>query len=297
MAKIGFLGTGHIAAPMARVAARAGHEVAVSRRSQDVSRALATEGLGIAVADNQRVLDAADIIVLSLRPAVWEDVVAPLSWRADHRIVSVMAGVPLNQIAAACAPVSDLSVTIPYGHVDEGGCPLPVWPGAEPVATILGPENPVIPMPSEAALGACFNASAAMSGVLLVLEEARDWLAAEIGDAKSAEAYVHQLAASYLSALPMDGQARLTEARAGLATPMTLNNTLYQASARRGRARGPAGRVERHGPWRSQVITSGPLRPVRAFNPVICSAAAMMDASASCGSRSSLSGSVSSRSR
>ena len=71
MSRVGFLGTGHIAAPMARALARAGHEVTVSRRSDSVSADLAASGLGINVAENAGVLEASEIVFLCLRPAVW----------------------------------------------------------------------------------------------------------------------------------------------------------------------------------------------------------------------------------
>ncbi|MBF9034449.1 NAD(P)-binding domain-containing protein [Rhodobacterales bacterium HKCCE2091] len=227
--KVGFLGTGHIAAPMARLAARNGHAVTVSRRNEAVSSDLAAAGLGIAVAGNAEVVANAEVVVLSLRPGSWHDVVAGLPWRPDHRVLSVMAGVPLADIAAACAPVADISVTIPLGHLESGGCPLPVWPGPEPAATLFGPANPVIPVPSEDAIGPHFAASAVLSALLPAISATAGWLAARTGEPDAAEAYVAHLAASYLGALSKDRAGRAAEALDGLATPMTLNNTMLQA--------------------------------------------------------------------
>lgn len=197
---IGFLGTGHIAAPMARSAARQGHAVTVSRRSEAVSHGLATSGLGISVADNQAVLDAADLVVLSLRPAAWREAVAGLTWRSQHRILSVMAGVPLAEIAAACA-----------------------------VQAIWGAENPVIDLPSEADLLSHFSATPILPGVLLLLEAAIDDLAAVTGQPDASELYISQLVAGYLGALEKDRHGRAAEARAGLATPNTLSLRMVDA--------------------------------------------------------------------
>lgn len=232
---IGFLGTGHIAAPMARSAARQGHAVTVSRRSEAVSHALATSGLGICVADNQAVLDASDLVVLSLRPAAWREAVAGLTWRSQHRILSVMAGVPLAEIAAACAPVRDLSVTIPFTFLEQGGCPLPVYrqtrdaAAACAVQAIWGAENPVIDLPSEADLLSHFSATPIVPGVLLLLEAAIDDLAAATGQPDASELYVSQLVAGYLGALETDRHGRAAEARAGLATPNTLSLRMVDA--------------------------------------------------------------------
>ena len=69
MSRIGFIGTGHIAAPMVRHLARKGHQIAVTRRNEAVSSALATE-FGVMVDDPQAVIDTSDIVFLCLRPHV-----------------------------------------------------------------------------------------------------------------------------------------------------------------------------------------------------------------------------------
>lgn len=223
MTKIGFLGTGHIAAPMARALARDGHSVTVSRRNADVASALVGAGLGITNADNQTVVDASDIVFLCLRPAVWHAIVAPLRFRADQQIVSVMAGVALSDIAAACAPAQRLSVTIPYGYIENGGCPLPVAGDPAALRALFGGSNPILPQQSEDALRHHFAASTLTTAVLSLLIPARDWLAAQTGDTTAAEVYVTALVSGFLADLPKDGSGQLDAARAALATPDTLN--------------------------------------------------------------------------
>ncbi|MEM9755067.1 MAG: NAD(P)-binding domain-containing protein [Pseudomonadota bacterium] len=229
MARVGFIGTGHIAAPMARSAARDGHRVTVSERNKATSEALSALGLGIAVASNQGVLDAADIVVLSVRPAAWRAALDGLSWRSDHRIVSVMAGVPLSEIAAACAPATELCVTIPLGFLEVGGCPLPVYPDTGAVQAIWGAANPVTPVASEGALISHFAASALIPATLTVLAEGSAWLGSVTGDPDSAETYVSQLVAGYLADLPKDKAGQAIAARASLATPNTLSRSMVDA--------------------------------------------------------------------
>ena len=64
---VGFIGTGHIAAPMARNLARKGHKVVVSERNSEVSDALIAARLGITKGGNQAVIDASDVVFLCLR--------------------------------------------------------------------------------------------------------------------------------------------------------------------------------------------------------------------------------------
>lgn len=79
MSRIGFLGTGHIAAPMVRFLASKGHEVFVSERGANVAADLA-KAVGAKILPNQAVVDRSDIVFLCLRPTVWESICAPLNF-------------------------------------------------------------------------------------------------------------------------------------------------------------------------------------------------------------------------
>lgn len=109
---------------MVRFLADRGHQITVSERNAEVAASLAASD-GVAVADNQAVLDASDIVFLCLRPHVAADILKPVTFRADHQIVSVMAGISLEALGAACAPARDIIMTIPLGYLEKGGCPLP----------------------------------------------------------------------------------------------------------------------------------------------------------------------------
>lgn len=223
MARIGFIGTGEIAAPMVRFLARKEHAICVSERSTAISSALATEFSNVEVAGNQAVLDTSDIVFLCLRPQVWETVLPGLTFRGDHRLVSVMAGVPLAALARACAPATDLSVTLPIATLERGGCPLPVYPAGGPVEGLFGPENPVLPQQAEGAIDAHFAASTLCSTTLSALMAGAGWLAQETGDADMAETYVTALIAALLRDTPLGKAGGLAAERAALASPNTLN--------------------------------------------------------------------------
>lgn len=223
MSRVGFIGTGHIAAPMARVLARDGHAVAVSKRNAEVADGLAASGLGITVASNQKVIDGSDVVFLCLRPAVWAQVLGGLVWRTEHKIVSVMAGVALADIARICAPVSEFSATIPFGFIEQGGCPLPVAGDPSVIKALFGAKNPVLAQRDEAALVSHFAASALPSGVLHMLEVASEWLAVQTGDAGKAEVYVGNLISGILHNLDKSEPGFIAAERAALASPKTLN--------------------------------------------------------------------------
>lgn len=223
MARVGFIGTGHIAAPMARALARDGHKVVVSERNAAVAAALAAAGLGIKVAPNQDVIDGAEIVFLCLRPAAWQHVVAGLNWGQGRVIVSVMAGVSLANIAAACAPSTEISATIPYGFIEAGDCPLPVAGDPAALQELFGAKNLVLPQADERALQHHFAASALVSAVLGLMDVTSGWLGQKTGNADQAEIYVSNLIAGFLAGLDKSGAGRLAAEKAALASPNTLN--------------------------------------------------------------------------
>lgn len=226
MARVGFIGTGHIAAPMARALARAGHTVSVSERNAEVAGELAGAGLGISVASNQGVLDASEIVFLCLRPDVWRKAANALDWQAEHVVVSVMAGVSFADLGSACAPASQFSATIPYGFIEAGGCPLPVAGDIGAMQTLFGADNHVIPVAQESHLQSYFAASALMSGVLGLLEKGAGWLGQQTGDQGAAEKYLSALAGGFLWHGTFEQDGRLAGEKWALATPNTLNRQM-----------------------------------------------------------------------
>ncbi|MCB1390060.1 MAG: NAD(P)-binding domain-containing protein [Rhodobacteraceae bacterium] len=223
MSRIGLVGTGHIAAPIARFLAARGHAVTVTRRSEAVSAALA-QSHGIAVLGSaQAVVDACEIVFLCLRPQQAEAVIAPLTFRADHAVVSVMAGVSEAALRGWCAPAARLVQTIPFGFLEQGGCPLAAYGDAALLDGLFAPVNPVIPVASEAALNQHFAISAMLPGLLDLMVTARDWLVERTGDDSGAERYVAQLAGGFLASLDATEPGILERERDALATPGTLS--------------------------------------------------------------------------
>jgi len=220
--RIGFIGTGHIAAPMARRLARRGHAITVTRRSATVSSALARD-LGVGVAEPQAVIDAAEVVFLCLRPQHAEAVLDPLAFRADQKIVSVMAGVSAAALGRLCAPADDVVQTIPLGFLEHGGCPLAGFGDTALLETLFAPENPVVPVASEDALNAHFAICAMVPGLLDLIATGAAWLGRETGDADRAAFYTTQLMAGFLAAMDKRGAGRLEAERDALATAGTIS--------------------------------------------------------------------------
>lgn len=222
MSRIGFIGTGHIAAPIARLMAAKGHEISVTERNAEVSAALKAE-LGVTIAPPQAVIDASDIVFLCLRPHIAAEVLAPLTFRADQQVVSVMAAVSAEDLAKLCAPASDFVQTIPLGFLQSGGCPMAAFGNDRLLAELFEPENPVVKVADEAALNAHFAICAMVPGILDLMATGAEWLGDVTGDADGAEFYTTQLMAGFLAAMEKGTAGRLAQERDALATEGTLS--------------------------------------------------------------------------
>lgn len=222
MSRIGFIGTGHIAAPMVRFLADRAHSISVSERNADVAAALRASH-AVTAADNQTVLNASDIIILCLRPHLVDDVLPGLRFREGQQVVSVMAGVSLERLRVFCAPASSICMTIPFGFLEHGGCPLPAYPSAALLTDLFSPENPVIEVKSEAALNQHFAICTMLPGVLDLLATGADWLGQATEDADAAALYTTQLVRGFLGSLPQPHSQQLAEERDALATQGTIS--------------------------------------------------------------------------
>ena len=109
----------------------------LSPRNAERAAELAARFPSVRVAtDNQQVVDRSDVVVVCLLPNHAAEVLAGLQFRADHAVVSAIAGFPIGQLAGLVAPATDIARSIPLPAVATRGSLTPVHP-ATPAATGL----------------------------------------------------------------------------------------------------------------------------------------------------------------
>lgn len=234
MARVGFIGTGEIASAMIETIAGDGHEITVSRRSEKVSARLERAYPGLRRAGNQEVLDASDIVVLSLLADTARRELPDLTFREDQAVISVIAGMSLDELARACAPASDLCVAIPLPPLPLGGTPLAAYPASGALAEIFGRHATIHACPSEEALNAHFAATGLLLPLLDQIDVGATWLAGFTGDREAAAGYLAGLLGGYCRMLTAPAAPDLERMRAGLGTEGGLNYTLSKALADNG---------------------------------------------------------------
>jgi pyrroline-5-carboxylate reductase len=103
MIKLGVLGVGDIADKMVRGLLRGpdadGIAVFLSPRGAEKTRALVAELPCCVMQDNQAVVDAADVVLVSVRPGQVADLAREVVLRCDQKLVSVVSGVPVRELS------------------------------------------------------------------------------------------------------------------------------------------------------------------------------------------------------
>ena len=105
---IGILGVGHLATYVAKGLTRsvAGHDIVLSPRNIQRSSALSKDYGCTVSADNQGVVDVADMVFLTARPAQIIPMIEKLRFRPGQLLISVGAGLELHEFAGISGDVT-----------------------------------------------------------------------------------------------------------------------------------------------------------------------------------------------
>lgn len=236
--KIGFIGTGTLAEAIVTGLDRAAYpydEIVVSERNAGVSALLAERCARVRVSsDNQAIVDAADILFLTVRPQVADEVLSALAFRPGQLVVSVIATFDHDKLARLTGPDVTVIRAMPLPFVATCEGPTPVFPANETVEalfTALG--QPVVCATHEE-----FETITVVSmtmGLYFGMQEAiSDWLGGKGIAGDKARTVID---AVYMN-LAKTGRAEtglsLAELRAGHSTKGGLNEQVYREFAANG---------------------------------------------------------------
>ncbi len=197
--RIGVIGTGKIASALVRgLLAQADHQVTVSQRSQAHSSRLAEEFKSVRVANNQTVLDQSELVFLGLMAEQASEILSSLRFRPEQRVISLMAGAGLGQVADMVAPARGEAVMIPFPAIATGGSPIMVRGNAALVQDLFGAANTVFELSSDAELTAYLCAQAVLSPATRMVSDAADWLGAQVADPEQGARFLRLLVGSSL---------------------------------------------------------------------------------------------------
>lgn len=151
--------------------------IVLSPRNVARSAALATRFASVSVApDNQSALDAAPVVIVSVRPQDAASVLTPLRFRAGHAVISVMAGVSLAELRTLASPATDVVRTIPMPSVATRSSSTPVHPATAAVRDLFDRLGGTIALDSEAGLDVVSVSTATVSAHLTYVATIAAWM-------------------------------------------------------------------------------------------------------------------------
>ncbi|WP_439111790.1 NAD(P)-binding domain-containing protein [Lentibacter sp.] len=200
--QLGFLGTGTISTAVVHALAPRAHQITVSERSAANAASLSAAYPNVRVADNAGVVAASQVLCLGLMPDTARSLLPQLTFRADQRIISFIADLPLAELAALVSPAEVVSLVLPFPAIAHTRSPLIAFPGA-PLLDDLFREHDIFAMETEAEFSAMLAAQAVLSPVVQMLIEASDWAATQGADKTKAQDFLRSLIGANLSASPL----------------------------------------------------------------------------------------------
>ncbi len=185
---LGFIGTGNIASAVVTglcAAPAPPGKILVSPRGAEKAFALAAAFPAVEVApDNQAVVDGSATVVLALRPQDAKQALAPLAFRAEQRVISLLALTPLETArelvapaGAAGAPGGAIVRALPLPSCAERLGPIVVYPGAPWAMAFFAPLGTPLAVAEERELNVLWALTALIAPYFALIAEGAGWAA------------------------------------------------------------------------------------------------------------------------
>jgi pyrroline-5-carboxylate reductase len=208
--------------------------ILLSPRNAGRAAALAGRYPSVSTApDNQTVIDNCATIVLSVRPADGRALLGGLAFRSGQAVVSAMAGVPNDELAALVAPARDIARAIPLPPVSRRAGITPVHPGTAAARALFGRLGGASDTDDPGAFEAMSAATATIAAHLRYVSTISGWLSAHGVAREQAARYVRSIFASMAEDLG-GSPADLDQLARAHATPGGLNERLAAMLAEAG---------------------------------------------------------------
>lgn len=153
-------------------------EIVLSPRSADRAAALSARYPTVrTAASNQDMVDASDVVVVCVLPEQAPAVLRELAFRADHRVVSAVAGLPFDDLAALVAPAREVARSIPLMAVATRSGTTPVFPATPSATALYDRLGTSLHVETEESFDAVVGASATVAAYFDHLGTITAWLA------------------------------------------------------------------------------------------------------------------------
>lgn len=232
--KLGFVGTGTITAHLVRglkASPLADWPVILSPRNATVAARLAADLPGVTVGrDNQSVIDAADVVILAVRPQVAEAVLRGLKIRADQPMISLIAATPAARISEWTGAVQ-VCRAVPLPFVEQRSDVTPVFPPHPVAIDLFNAVGTAMPVQDQASFDLYAAISALMGSYFGILDGAAGWATGQGLPAQDVRTYLAGLFQN-LGNVAVNSPHSFADLRRDHSTPGGLNEQVFTEFAR-----------------------------------------------------------------
>ena len=236
--KLGFVGVGAIASAIVTGLAPDGADalrVTLSPRGATTAAALAARFAGVEIAaSNQAVLDASDMVLLAVRSQIAAELLPTLRFRPDHRVVSLIATLPLPALQSLVAPAAQVTRAIPLPAVAFRQGATVIFPADTVVAGLFGTLGTAFEVDSREAFDAFIAATGTLASYFAVADTVASWLARKGISEPKARQFVASLYEGLSGTISQSAGASFSALAEECATPGGLNEQVAADLERRG---------------------------------------------------------------
>jgi pyrroline-5-carboxylate reductase len=175
--------------------------VLLSPRNAGIAAGLAERFATVDVAaDNQAVVDGADVVLVCVRPQVAESVLADLRFPADRVVISAVAGLAVQTIRRLVAPAGEVVRVIPLPSVARREGITPVHPPSAAATELFDRLGEAVEVADVKAYEAFSASTATIAAHFTYLNTIAGWLASQGVPAPEATRYVASMFAGLAEA-------------------------------------------------------------------------------------------------
>jgi pyrroline-5-carboxylate reductase len=193
---IGFVGTGTISAAMIEgLCLKPGvGPILVSPRNAEIAQDLAARFPNVTIAaDNQDVLDKSETLVLAVRPQIAADVLPALTFRPDHKVISLIATVSLDWLCEVTAPAASVTRAVPLPPVARAQGPTAMFPADPEALALFDRLGTAIALKDEAEFDTFSTATSIMGSYFAFAHTITDWMTRHGVSGDKAHAFMVQM--------------------------------------------------------------------------------------------------------
>lgn len=142
------------------------------------------------MANNQEVVDHADIIFIAVPPSRAEQILKELNFKPQHLVVSFVAFLSHDKLTQLVSPATEVCRAVPLPPVERHTCPILVYKPNPAVAAVLGSIGHTLEVETESQLQVLWSLTGLIAPFYDLNKKLTDWSASHGVDPQIAGKYL-----------------------------------------------------------------------------------------------------------